>query len=113
MFFYYKNLARLIHRQLSYYLIYGLLLLYDFMFFLHFHFDLVTEKSYEESSNAVESANLKPNTETEFISDKFGATSERDLVEVQASMTKLGMTNDEKKTATVGERQESVMMPII
>lgn len=67
--------------------------------------DLVpTTKSPKESPNAVDGG-VKPKktSESEFISDKFKATDERDLMEIQENMTRLGMTTtskvDELKTA--------------
>lgn len=50
-------------------------------------------KSPKKSPEAVEGgAKPKKTSESEFISDKFKATDERDLVEIQENMTRLGMT---------------------
>lgn len=64
--------------------------------------DVVAKKNAEESSNVVEGTKPNQTKESEFISDKFAATNERDLYEVQENMTKLGMTatKEEKKTST-------------
>lgn len=50
--------------------------------------DSVASKVPKESSGA----KLKKPSESEFISDKFKSTNERDLVEIQENMTRLGMT---------------------
>lgn len=87
-----------------------LLFFYHFSsFFIYFCFDLVSKKSAKESSNVFDDGSSKKVTESEFISDKFKATNERDLVEVQANMTKLGMTvahetpADGKKNSPAGK----------
>lgn len=49
---------------------------------------------------------MKATAESEFISDKFAPTNEKDLVEIQANMTKLGLTatkDGETKTASAGK----------
>lgn len=82
------------------------------VFFYHFvlRYDLVAKKSSIESSKTAEAEKIKSTTESEFISDKFKATNEKDLVEVQANMTKLGLTGkqetkvDEKKASSAGKR---------
>lgn len=77
---------------------------YDFLFYL----DVVAKKNHKESSSAVEGTKPSQTTESEFISDKFVATSDRDLDEVQENMTKLGLTatkeKEEKKTSSTGEK---------
>jgi hypothetical protein len=48
-------------------------------------------------------AKVKKTSESEFISDKFKATDERDLVEIQENMTRLGMTATSKVDETIAE----------
>lgn len=75
-------------------------LLYDFIVSVSLRSGVVTKKPTKETSAVVEGASSSQTTESEFISDKFAATSERDLDEVQENMTKLGLTatKEEKKT---------------
>jgi hypothetical protein len=70
-----------------------------------FAFNLApSARSPKETPEAVESE-TKPKkiSESEFISDKFKATAESDLVEVQENMTKLGMTTEGKTMAATGK----------
>ena len=74
------------------------------LFFL-FAFHLVqTEKSPKENSTAAESETKpKKTSESEFISDRFNATDERDLVEIRENMTKLGMASTNQVPAPTGK----------
>jgi hypothetical protein len=62
-------------------------------------YDLVAVKSTQESSQKSSDKNgkSKKTSESEFISDKFKSTSDRDLVEIQENMTRLGMAANETK----------------
>lgn len=70
-----------------------------------FAFHLVpSEKSPKENSTAAESETKpKKTSESEFISDRFNATDERDLEEIQENMTKLGMASTSQAPLPTGK----------
>lgn len=104
----------LLHFDLSFDFIFFTLWFYHFISFSFSPFALLlcstrylvsTTKSPKESPNAVDgSEKPKKTLESEFISDKFKATDEHDLMEIEENMTRLGMSTtskvDELKTAT-------------
>lgn len=86
---------------------------YDFFIIRLFCFGLASKKSQIERPETSEPSKAKQTAETEFISDKFRMTTEKDLAEVQENMTKLGLTGAktethvaENKTSTAGKEHD-------
>lgn len=85
---------------------------YDFFIRL-FCFGLASKNSQIERPASSEPSAAKQTAETEFISDKFRTTNEKDLAEVEENLTKLGLTGAkaevvpvaENKTSTAGKEQ--------
>lgn len=71
----------------------------SFVDFMILSFCSVSSKSARKSSSADVGGESAATAESEFISDKFKATNERDLAEIQENMTRLGLTAS-KEAAT-------------
>lgn len=76
---------------------------YDFVIRLFFY-GLASKKSQIERPETSDASTAKPTAETEFISDKFRATTEKDMAEVQENMTKLGLTGAKAEAHVAGNK---------
>lgn len=83
--------------------------------FVYFGFGLASKTSQIERPASSEPSTAKQTAETEFISDKFRTTNEKDLAEVEENMTKLGLTGAKaevpvagKKTSTAGKEKLAI-----
>lgn len=70
-----------------------------------FAFNLASSAKSPKENPGADDSETKPKkiSESEFISDKFKATAESDLVEIQENMTKLGMASEGKSNAAKGK----------